>query len=191
MMQDNGPITTTEVSLSDDGIIVSKTNAEGCIVFVNSEFAHLSGFSTEELIGAPQYIVRHPHMPSVVFADLWETISAGATWEGMIKNRTKSGAFYWARTTVAPIVEQGRITGYFAVRTKPQRQEIEEAEALYARIRSGAAPEIRFSRGAVVDSGPKARLRETVLSLKDRMIATLRGRAVGVVERCLGSIRAA
>jgi len=172
-MRDNGPITNTEVSLREDGVIVSKTNAEGCILFVNSEFSHLSGFSSEELIGAPQYIVRHPHMPSVVFADLWATISAGATWEGMIKNRTKSGAFYWARTAVSPIVEQGRITGYFAVRTKPQRQEIEEAEALYARIRSGAAPHLRFSHGAVVDCGPRTRLRDAMLGIKGRMIGAL------------------
>jgi methyl-accepting chemotaxis protein/aerotaxis receptor len=62
-MRDNGPITTTEVPLPDGALVVSQTDPGGRITFANDAFVSISGFSHEELIGAPHNLVRHPHMP--------------------------------------------------------------------------------------------------------------------------------
>ncbi len=56
--------------------IVSKTNLEGIITFVNDEFCKISGFSREELIGQNHNIIRHPDVPKDVFQKLWDTIKA-------------------------------------------------------------------------------------------------------------------
>ena len=48
--------------------IVSKTNAEGIITFVNDEFCKSCGYTREELIGQNHNIVRHPDVPAEVLA---------------------------------------------------------------------------------------------------------------------------
>ena len=42
-----------------------------------ADFIAISGFSEQELLGAPQNIVRHPDMPVEAFADFWHTIKSG------------------------------------------------------------------------------------------------------------------
>ena len=71
--------------------IVSKTDTNGTITFVNDEFCKMSGFTREELIGANHNIVRHPEVPKEVFARLWDTILAKKVHKGTIRNRTKDG----------------------------------------------------------------------------------------------------
>ncbi len=47
--------------------IVSKTDINGIITFVNDEFCKISGYSKEELIGQNHNIVRHPDVPKKNF----------------------------------------------------------------------------------------------------------------------------
>jgi len=81
-MRDTGPVTNREVELREGELLVSRTDPSGRIMYVNRAFARVSGFSHEELIGAPHNLVRHPDMPKAAFADLWATIRAGRPWDG-------------------------------------------------------------------------------------------------------------
>lgn len=54
--------------------IVSKTDINGIITFVNDEFCKISGYSYDELIGQNHNIVRHPEIPTSNFENLWNTI---------------------------------------------------------------------------------------------------------------------
>ena len=65
-MRTNLPVTDNSVELSNDKSIVSKTDLKGLITYVNPYFMEVSGFTEDELIGAPQNIVRHPDLPSFV-----------------------------------------------------------------------------------------------------------------------------
>lgn len=78
-------------------------------------------------------------MPPQAFADLWRTVRAGQPWRGLVKNRTKTGDYYWVDAYVTPLTEQGRTVGYMSVRNTPARNEVAAAEALYARVRAGTA----------------------------------------------------
>jgi PAS domain S-box-containing protein len=140
MMKVNMPVTQQEVELSDNSSIVSKTDLKGRIVYVNRDFIEVSGFLESELIGKSHNIVRHPDMPPEAFNDLWETVKAGKPWNGMVKNRCKNGDHYWVEANVAPIREKGQVTGYMSVRSKPTRQQVDEAESLYANLRAGKVP---------------------------------------------------
>lgn len=93
-MRDNGPVTNREIEMTDDMLLVSRTDTRGKITFVNKAFVDISGFSETELIGAPHNVVRHPDMPPAAFANLWETIKDGRPWEGLVKNRSKNGDHY-------------------------------------------------------------------------------------------------
>ena len=90
-MRNNMPVSQVEYVLQDHETVVSKTDLDGNITYVNQDFINISGFSEEELLGAPQNIVRHPDMPAEVFADFWHTLKNGKAWTGLIKNRCKNG----------------------------------------------------------------------------------------------------
>ncbi len=151
-MRKNLPVTNQEVELDEDQAIVSKTDLEGNIVYVNPYFEHISGFSAAELVGQPQNIIRHPDMPPEAFADLWQTIRAGIPWTGLVKNRCKNGDFYWVKANITPIKENGRTTGYMSVRTKAERGQVAAATEAYRKIAAGAA-NIRIKNGQIVRLG--------------------------------------
>lgn len=136
-MKINMPVTQKEIELSDSSSIVSKTDLKGRITYINRDFIDISGFTEAELIGQSHNIVRHPDMPPEAFADLWNTVKAGKPWNGMVKNRCKNGDHYWVEANVAPIRQSGSVIGYMSVRSKPSRQQVEEADRLYRQWREG------------------------------------------------------
>ena len=123
--------TDVETPYPDGKLIVSTTDLEGVITSVNSSFIDMSGFSEEELIGAPHAILRHPDMPPAAFKDLWDTVNDGKKWQGFVKNLRKDGGFYWVKATVIPNVRKGKIVGYTSVRRKPAREKVNECIELY------------------------------------------------------------
>jgi len=148
----NGPVTQAEYVLPDDEVIITHTDPSSRITYANPAFFCSSEFSLEECMGQPQNIVRHPDIPREVFADLWTTIRSGRSWTGILKNRRKSGGFYWVRADITPMMDGGRIVGYMSVRVKPTRDEIQQAERVYADIRNGRARNLRIKEGSIVDT---------------------------------------
>lgn len=123
--------TDIEIPYPDGKLIVSTTSPEGVITHVNRSFVEMSGYTEDELIGAPHSILRHPDMPSAAFKDLWDTVKRGEKWQGYVKNLRKDGAYYWVKATVIPNVRNGQVVGYTSVRRKPSRSKIEECIKLY------------------------------------------------------------
>ena len=97
--------------------IVSKTDVNGIITFVNDEFCNISGYSREELVGNNHNIVRHPDVPASKFKLLWKTIKSKNIYKGTVKNRAKDGSTFYVNTTVIPILdENGEIEEFIAIR---------------------------------------------------------------------------
>jgi len=138
-MRNNGPVTQREFVLDDGATLVSTTDLKSRITYCNPAFIAVSGYSRDELVGQPHNLIRHPDMPAEAFRDMWATLESGLPWTALVKNRRKNGDHYWVRANVTPVIENGRITGYMSVRTKPARDEVAAAEALYARMRGEAA----------------------------------------------------
>ncbi len=116
--------------------IVSKTNPKGVITYVNDKFCEISGYAREELIGKPHNIIRHPDMPREAFKELWNTIKAKKSWNGVVTNMKKDGGQYIVDTTVIPILDvDGDVVEYIAIRhditeleeTKQQLRNINKA----------------------------------------------------------------
>ena len=179
-MRLNEPITDHEVLVPENQTIVSRTDTGGRITFVNKTFCEVSGFSEEELIGKPHNIVRHPHMPKEGFANLWATIKSGQPWDGLVKNRAKSGDFYWVRANVTPVTENGAIVGYVSIRERPSREEIACAEAAYARIRSGQGHGLSLRNGALVTVSFRSRLADLWQAVGTRLVLLLAAVVLGL-----------
>ena len=97
--------------------IVSKTDVEGIITFVNDEFCKISGYTKEELIGQNHNIVRHPDADATKFKALWDTIKAKKIYKDTVKNLAKDGSTFYVNTTVIPILDEDEtIKEFIAIR---------------------------------------------------------------------------
>jgi aerotaxis receptor len=123
--------TDVEIAFPDGRLIVSRTDLAGIITHANDAFVEMSGYSRDELIGAPHHILRHPDMPKLAFQGLWDDIAAGKKWHGYVKNLRKDGAYYWVYATAVPNIRNGVIAGYTSVRRKPSRTRIAELVPVY------------------------------------------------------------
>ncbi len=152
-MRTNTPVTGREYRISPDATLMSTTDPHSKITYANAAFVEASGYSDQQLKGQPHNVVRHPDMPVQAFEDMWRTLQNGQPWTGLVKNRRQNGDHYWVRANAAPVIRQGQTVGYLSVRTTPDRQEVEQAEALYKDFREGQAGSLRFDKGLVVRTG--------------------------------------
>jgi len=101
----------------DETSIVSKTDKDGVITYVNKKFCDIYGYSEQELIGSSHNIVRHPDMPKIAFKELWSVIENKEIWRGVVKNISKYKKAYISETTILPIMDaNSNILEYIAIR---------------------------------------------------------------------------
>ncbi len=124
-----------EEYLFEGDVIISQTNIKSTITYANRAFCTISAYSKEELIGQQHNIVRHPDMPKDVFAKMWETISDGQVWNGLVKNLRKDGKFYWVDIEILPIKDDNdEITGFIAAHKEASRKNINETAKIYQKM---------------------------------------------------------
>ena len=101
----------------DESSIVSKTDKNGLITFVNKKFCEVSGYEEHELLGKNHSIIRHPSMTQEFFNKLWKTILNEGIFKGVIVNKKKNGLVYYVDTTIIPILDENKnINEFIAIR---------------------------------------------------------------------------
>ena len=136
-MKLNLPVTNNRINVPKDVKIISFTDLKGIITKVNQELVDICGYSKEELIGKPHNILRHPDMPAAAFALMWATIQSGKPFMAIVKNRAKSGDYYWVNAFISPVFENGKIVGYESVRYCPDERDVQRSEAVYKALSTG------------------------------------------------------
>ncbi len=141
------PIPTgKERTFGEEEIIVSKTDTQGRITYVNDVFLRVAGYTESEVLGQPHSIIRHPDMPRCVFKLLWDTLEAGREIFAYVVNLSKEGDHYWVLAHVTPTFgKSGEIVGYHSNRRSPDRSALETIVPLY---RALLAEEARFEKKA-------------------------------------------
>jgi PAS domain S-box-containing protein len=115
----------------EQAMLVSLTDRDGTILYVNDSFCQVSGYSREELIGANHRISNSGHHPREFFEDLWTTILGGHTWHGTICNRAKNGSTFWVDTSIVPLKGTSGVPERFlAIRTDVSERVRQEASLL-------------------------------------------------------------
>ncbi|OGS93346.1 MAG: hypothetical protein A2061_01230 [Gallionellales bacterium GWA2_59_43] len=102
----------------DEHAIVSITDVQGNIIYVNRRFLEISQYSEAELLGQSHRIVNSGLHSREMFQDMWQAITSGKVWHGEMRNRAKDGSYYWVDSTVVPFLdERGKPYQYVSVRT--------------------------------------------------------------------------
>ena len=99
---------------SANGIFI--TDADGRIEWVNRAFTDLSGYSTEELIGAEPRLLKTGMQDAAFYERLWQTIQAGHVWTGEVTERRKDGSVYIVAQTITPMRDgDGQVRRFVAI----------------------------------------------------------------------------
>lgn len=107
------------------------TDTSGKIEYVNPSFEQVSGYRREEVIGLTPRVLKSGQQDAAFYRDLWDTISSGRVWQGLLSNRKKSGEIFWEKATITPIRDAGgEISGFVAV-----KQDVSKEHELEARLR--------------------------------------------------------
>jgi aerotaxis receptor len=129
-----------EVQFNFDELLFSRTDDRGVIEAENDAFQRVSGFSSEELSGAPHKIVRHPDMPKGMFHIIWDRIQSGLPTGAYIVNRRKDGAPYWVFAVMVPVGG-----GFLSVRLRPSSKLFDQVRDFYKSVlvkeQDGMSPE--------------------------------------------------
>jgi len=98
-----------------NGIIITGRN--GYILWANSSFFHMTGYSLEEVQGTNPRFLKSGLHDNKFYQELWQTICSGKIWQGEITNRRKDGSLYIEDQTITPLMdEKGEITYFIAIK---------------------------------------------------------------------------
>ncbi len=86
------------------------------ILYVNQAFTRISGYEPEEVIGKSPRLLQGSDTDRRVLDKIRETLMAGKSFKGELKNYTKDGIAYWLDISIVPVKnEHGAITHYAAI----------------------------------------------------------------------------
>ena len=87
----------------DRSTMVTITDIDGKLLYVNQLFCDVTKFSKEELIGnKPNELLNSNFHDQAFYDDIWNTLKKGDAWKGDVKNKAKDGTFFCTLTTIMP-----------------------------------------------------------------------------------------
>lgn len=102
----------------DKHALVSMSDANGVITYVNEKFCEVSGYSEDELVGQTHQIINSDKQPSEYWHNMYSIVSKGDIWHDEVCNKAKDGHLYWVNTTILPLFDHdGKFVGYSSMRT--------------------------------------------------------------------------
>ena len=100
----------------EENNIVSKTDVEGNIIYVNDKFCETTLYSRDEILGQ-SYKLLMQHDCIELLEDLYLIKKSKKPWQGIIKSKKKDGKHYFVNMAVSPIVnEKNEVIEYIAIR---------------------------------------------------------------------------
>jgi len=85
---------------------ITVTNADNVIVAVNPAFTHLTGYSSEDVVGKSPKILQSGRSTPSFYEYMWENINTNGHWQGEIWNKKKDGTEYAEWLTIDSIYDK-------------------------------------------------------------------------------------
>jgi PAS domain S-box-containing protein len=116
-------------SALDVAALVSETNNEGVLTYVNKKYCSTSSYKEKELLGKHYSILNSDDHSSEFYEKLWSSISEGNVWNGEIKNKSKDGSYFWTDTWIIPFKDvDGDISKHVFIELDiTQRKQVQES----------------------------------------------------------------
>lgn len=110
------------INQSHDSVVI--TDADGTIEYVNPAFSRITGYARSEAIGRNPRIVQSGKHPHKFYEVMWETLTRGETWKGLIINKRKNGEDYQEEAAITPVIDRSGNTHHFVAMKRDVTQEI-------------------------------------------------------------------
>ncbi len=150
-------------ALEQSPSVVTMTDLEGNLTYVNKKFELATGYKREEVLGKNPRILKSDIQADEVYSDLWSEIIKGKQWSGRFCNKRKNGSLYWEHAIISPFIDKlGNVTGYLKASEDVTtlikfEEELEESNTRYRNIfRLVPIPIIIHQNGKIVDSNKAA-----------------------------------
>ena len=173
----------------NDVAIVSKTDLNGIITYINNEFCEVSQYTRDELLGANHNIVRHPETSKKTFKGVWELLKAGKGWKGTIKNKAKDGSTYYVKANIFPLFdEQNNIKEYIGIRflvTEEEKDRISYHKGVIQNIAKGKLIQASLKKEIEQLRVEKERLKHLVLEEDKNKTIPLRQEIIKLQKKIL------
>lgn len=93
------------------------TDVNGNIEYVNPMFSKITGYTFKEVKGENPRILKSGKQSDEFYKGLWQTITTGNIWAGVLHNKKKNGELFWESAIISPIKnEKEIITNFIAVK---------------------------------------------------------------------------
>ncbi len=91
------------------------TDKDRVIEYVNPAFEELTGYKRKDVMGEKTYFLRSGKQDKAFYEALWEQISTGGVYRGIIINKRKDGSLYHEQKTITPLKNaKGEITHFIS-----------------------------------------------------------------------------
>ena len=94
----------------DESSIVTITDQNGILTYVNDKFCNISQYTEDELLGQYHYVDAFGNYSNKVGKDIWMSIASGEIWKGELQKVAKDGSYYWVDSTIVPFLNEKRET---------------------------------------------------------------------------------
>jgi len=125
-----------EKNISQSDVIISQTDLNGKIIYINKVFCKVSGYDCDFLIGKRHNIIKDESMPKAIFKFLWESLKRREDIYCFIKNRAKDGDFYWIFSHIYPSFNRDKtVRNYISVSYPISQKAKEIVGELYSNLK--------------------------------------------------------
>lgn len=105
-----------QTAVDQSSNIIMITDPDGNILYVNHTFERITGYSFDEVRGKNPRILKSDVHEDEFYIKMWDRIKSGKTWRGEIVNRRKDGTLYIENMTITPVMDNGEIKAYIAIK---------------------------------------------------------------------------
>ncbi|NTV63767.1 MAG: response regulator [Oscillochloris sp.] len=146
---------TTAIDAMSVGVVVTHIDgSDDRIRYVNPAFSAVTGYTSEELIGAPTSVLRSAAADSAALQALSATLAEQRSCTLVLSNQRRDGSTYWNELTVSPVFnDQARCTGFAALYVDvTARVAVERTVACQLRYAETLAACSRILLGSEIDA---------------------------------------